>query len=279
MDSLADWEMVIDGDTFKVRCCSTFSGNRLTLCDELSRAVANGLLDGAVHVEAALATMGELWMGEALLRALATVPNPTVRTVSLGALLGTPDVERLERAWPHLTTAFPSLEHGPERSWRMATNPRLRALEVGPHFAVAQPNQVFALKANGWGPRLVLRESADAQNPFDALSLSVNVSSNNCVEAHVDPLEPGDVVRVNGREVKVQTLSMHRGGQVIKKGTVQWFPVAGDVIELAGLVVRYEEDEGTGPYAERSTQALFMNGPSKRIVINVGEMPDEDDDD
>lgn len=267
--------LLIEGDTFRVRCRSTFSGTRRTdFTRALSAAVATGLLDGAVHVEVALTTLGELWASDGLLEAIAAVHNPTVQTLSLGALLGTPDEARIARAWPHVQRAFPALQHDARGCWRWATKPRLRLLHVGPHFASMTPNTVLTLEANGYGPWLMLRSPPPGGTEFDSLALRAAIDSSNIAEVGVSPLEDDDEVRVNGRVVKKETLMMHRDGAELRKGTIQWFPVNGDVFEVGGLTVRYEEDAGQGVYAQRETHAVLMGGHASSTTITLSAPPE-----
>lgn len=272
--------LVIDGDTFKVRCRSTFSGTRLyDFAEGLERAVSDGLLEGAAHVEVAVATVGELWAAGSILEAVASVPNPRLRTLGLGALLGAPGLADIEGSWPRVKRSFPALEHGPADCWRWATSPRLRVVHVGPHFARVSPNQLFLLEADGGGPWLALRDPPQGATAFDALALQVSVNSSNVAEVNASPLEADDQVRVNGIEVEVDRLSVHRNGELLHKGTIQWFPVNGDLIEVVGLSVRYEEDVGHAPFASRETHALFMGGASSNVTVTVGEPPPKEDDD
>lgn len=273
-------QLRIEGDAFRLRCRSTFSGTRWSdFARELEQAVALGLLEGAVHVELALSTVEELWTGGEFLSVIASMPNPALRTLSLGSLLGAPDLQRIEASWPDVQRAFPALEHGADACWRWAAKPRLRVVEVGPHFAMVRPNEVLPLEANGQGPWLTLRPVPEGGSPFDATALQTAVGSSNVTTMTVSPLELSDEVRVNGAPVKVQPLSVHRNGEVLRKGTIQWFPVNGDVLSVLGLVVRYEEDVGSAPFASRQTQAVFMGGASSSTVITLDEPPPPEEDD
>lgn len=277
---------MVDGTRWRLRCTSTRSGNRWSgFTSELRAAVLDGLLDDAEHVEVALATLGELWTAAAVVEALAARDNPGLRTLSLGALLSTPDAQRLERAWAMAMRAFPSLEHGLEDCWRAATKPRVTITAVGPHFASFHVGQSFPLEADGSGPFLALRPPRPGESPFDAPSLRANVSSDNVAEIAVERLEPEDVVQVNGRPVPLEPLIVHRGAERITKACVHWFPLAGDVVQVSRLALRYEEDASAErtPYAQREAVALFMNGPSKRVTVELPSAPaspppDDDDD-
>lgn len=210
--------LVVDGDRFQLRCRSTFSGTRLTdFVQELHSAIAGGLLEDAAHVEVSVATVGELWTAGELLAAVASAPHIGLRTLSLGALLGAPDLGGIEQSWAQVKQAFPALEHGPAACWRWAVRPRLRVVRVGAHFTKVRPNQVFELEKDGAGPWLALRDPAPGETAFDALALRGAVGSSNVTELAVSPLEPGDEVRVNGRLVDVHPLAIHRDGEVLRK--------------------------------------------------------------
>jgi len=284
------WEesgaLAVERGLWRLRCASTFAGTRWTdFTRDLRAAVLAGLLEGAEHVEVALGTLGELWTAGAVMAALAAKPSPTVRTISLGALLSTPDMDRLSGAWPDVERAFPSLEHGPEACWRAATKPRVTITAVGPHFASFRVGQSFPLQADGSGPFLSLKAPGPGQSPFDVPSLRAHVSPENVTEISAEPLEPGDVVQVNGRPVPLHPLVVHRDGQRITRATLRWLPVAGDVVQVGGLALRYEEELAAQrtPYAQREVAAaVLMNGPSSRITVElssptVAPLPEDDD--
>jgi hypothetical protein len=272
--------LLIEGDTIRVRCRSTFSGTRWPdFARELAQAVSLGLLEGAAHVEIALPTVGELWTAGELLSVVASVPSPALRSLSLGSLLGAPELKRIEASWSEVQRAFPAIEHGANGCWQWAAKPRLRVVEVGPHFVTVRPNQVFTLEANGAGPWLSLRPPPAGGTEFDAVALQTSVSSGNVATMVVSPLEAGDEVRVNGAPVQIHPLSMHRNGQVLRKGTMEWLPVNGDTLAVLGLVVRYEEDLGSAPFASRQAHAVFMGGTtSSTITLDEPPPPDEEDD-
>ena len=142
-----------------------------------------------------------------------------------------------------------------------------------------RPNQVFTLEANGSGPWLSLRPPPAGGTEFDAVALQTSVSSGNVATMVVSPLEAGDEVRVNGAPVQIHPLSMHRNGQVLRKGTMEWLPVNGDTLAVLGLVVRYEEDVGSVPFASRQAHAVFIGGTtSSTITLDEPPPPDEEDD-
>jgi hypothetical protein len=265
-----------------VRCHSTGSGGIL---DEAQRAlldaVAGGALDDAEEVEFALATLGGPAHAPRCAAALAARPPPALKRLSFGALLRAPDVERLRPSWARL----PTLEHGPETSWRAATRPRLEVFAVGPHFLHFKPGDVFELLADGTGPWLSLRAPAAGQSPFDVLALKAAVSSENVVVVQVAPLESADEVRINGEAVEHQTLWVHRGAEKLQRGTVHWVAVDGDVFEVLGLGVRYREDVAAhgGSFSQRESIGVLMNAGGTTTVeltppASAGEVDDDDDD-
>lgn len=206
-------------------------------------------------------------------------PKPRLKRISFGPVFRPLNVERLREPWALL----PQLEHGPETSWRSATRPRLEVFSVGPHFLNFKIGQVFELLPDGTGPWLSLREPAAGLTVFDTLALKAGVSSDNIVEVNVAPLEPNDEVRINGELVQTHPLWVHRGQEKLKKATLSWVAVDGDVFELLGLGVRYREDVAApaAAFSNREPIVAFMNkGGSTTVELTPPTVaPRELDDD
>ena len=272
----------LEGGRWLVRSHSTGAGDvRLEAEATLLDRVARGALDDAHEVEISLATLGGPDNARRWVETLAARPPPALKRLSFGALLRPPDLERLRASWARI----PTLEHGPETSWRAATRPRLEIFAVGPHFLSFRPGDVYELAADGTGPWLSLRAPARDQSPFDVLALKAAVSSDNVVEVVVSPLEPEDEVRINGEAVEHQQLWLHRGAEKLLRGTVHWAASDGDRFEVLGLGLRYREDlvEGGGAFSNRAPIVAMMNGGTTEVELALptarAREPDDDEDD